>query len=125
MELMEPTTYILSPHSTELQSPEKWKDGSGVKDFLSATQYQSLEQLKNVSFPVLDNRGYSANQEQARFPSQGTTCKMFQGSCFLCYNRSRYALGYSVASVDSILITTVHLSWSSTGLNEMYMSRDS
>jgi hypothetical protein len=110
MELMEPTTYILSPHSTELQSPEKWKDGSGVKDFLSATQYQSLEQLKNVSFPVLDNRGYSANQEQARFPSQGTTCKMFQGSCFLCYNRSRYALGYSVASVDSILITTVHLS---------------
>lgn len=50
MELMEPTTYILSPHSTELRNPEKWKDGSGIKDFLSATRDQSLEQLKNHPF---------------------------------------------------------------------------
>ncbi|KAH9208846.1 hypothetical protein DL95DRAFT_449626 [Leptodontidium sp. 2 PMI_412] len=50
MELMEPTTYILNPHSAELRSPEKWKDGSGIKGFLSATQHQSLEQLKNHAF---------------------------------------------------------------------------
>jgi len=46
---MEPTTYILNPHSTELQNPERWEDGSGIKKFLKATQYQSLEELKNVS----------------------------------------------------------------------------
>jgi hypothetical protein len=46
---MEPTTYMLSPHSTELQSPKKWEDSSGIKDFLRATQHQSLEGLKNVS----------------------------------------------------------------------------
>ena len=49
MELMEPTTYILNPHSTELQSPERWEDGSGIKEFLEATQNQSLEELENVS----------------------------------------------------------------------------
>ncbi|KAH8653977.1 hypothetical protein BGZ60DRAFT_568489 [Tricladium varicosporioides] len=50
MELMEPTTYILNPHSAELRSPEKWKDGSGIQSFLSATQHQSLEQLRNHDF---------------------------------------------------------------------------
>jgi len=50
MELMEPTTYMLNPRSTELQTPEKWKDGSGIKGFLSATQSQSLEQLRNHAF---------------------------------------------------------------------------
>ena len=49
MELMEPTTYIRDPRSTELQNPGKWKDGWGIKDFLRATQHQSLEGLKNVS----------------------------------------------------------------------------
>jgi hypothetical protein len=49
MELMEPATYILDPHSTELQYPERWSDGSGIKEFLKATKHQSLEELKNVS----------------------------------------------------------------------------
>jgi hypothetical protein len=53
MELMEPMTYILNPHSTELQHPEKW-EGSGIKGFLRATQNQSLEQLKKVC--VLPNQ---------------------------------------------------------------------
>jgi hypothetical protein len=49
MELMEPTTYILNPRSVELQSPERWEGGAGIKNFLRDTQYQSLEELKNVS----------------------------------------------------------------------------
>jgi hypothetical protein len=50
MELMEPSTYLLHPRSAELKSPENWKDGFGIKDFLRATQNQSLEELKEVSF---------------------------------------------------------------------------
>ncbi|EXJ56210.1 serine/threonine protein kinase [Cladophialophora psammophila CBS 110553] len=58
MELMEPTTYILDPQSAGLQNPGKWKEGWGIKDFLRATQHQSLEGLKNVS---LDLQRRSAN----------------------------------------------------------------
>ncbi|CZR70121.1 uncharacterized protein PAC_20022 [Phialocephala subalpina] len=50
MELMKPATYILDPHSAELRSPEKWKDGLGIQGFLSATQNQSLNQLRNHDF---------------------------------------------------------------------------
>ena len=56
MELMEPLTHMLNPRSTELKSPENWKDGFGIKDFLSATQYQPLEELKEVSSPTREIR---------------------------------------------------------------------
>jgi hypothetical protein len=49
VELMEPTTYILDPYSTELRNPEKWRDG--IKNFLNATQKLPLEQLKYVRVP--------------------------------------------------------------------------
>lgn len=49
MEIMEPTTYILDPGSTELRDPGKWKEGRGIQDFLKATQHQSLKDLKKVS----------------------------------------------------------------------------
>lgn len=50
MELMEPETFILEPHSTVLKNADVWKDGFGIKDFLAATQHSPLETLKNVSF---------------------------------------------------------------------------
>lgn len=50
MELMKSETFILEPHSTVLKNANKRKDGFGIKDFLAATQYSSLEILKNVSF---------------------------------------------------------------------------
>lgn len=49
-ELMEPTTYILNPRSTELQSLAKWNGSPGIKNFLRATQHLSLGKLKKVSF---------------------------------------------------------------------------
>ena len=49
IELMEPATSILDPNSTNLKGPEKWRDESGIKDFLAATQRHSLSQLKMVS----------------------------------------------------------------------------
>jgi len=49
VELMEPTTSILNPSSTVLKNPEKWRDELGIKDFLAATQRDSLTQLKTVS----------------------------------------------------------------------------
>lgn len=49
MELMEPETFILKPHSTVLKNADVWKDGFGIKDFLAATQHSTLEALKNVS----------------------------------------------------------------------------
>ncbi len=52
MELMEPETFILEPHSTVLKNADAWKDGFGIKDFLAATQHSTLETLKNVSFRV-------------------------------------------------------------------------
>ncbi|MCJ1360236.1 MAG: hypothetical protein MMC33_010239 [Icmadophila ericetorum] len=49
MELMEPATSILDPCSTVLKNPEKWRDESGIKDFLAATQdNNSLRQLKET-----------------------------------------------------------------------------
>ena len=51
VELMEPTTSILNPSSTVLKTPEKWRDELGIKDFLAATQRDSLAQLKTVSLP--------------------------------------------------------------------------
>ena len=50
MELMEPETFILEPHSVALRKADVWKDGHGIKDFLAATQQSTLETLKNVSF---------------------------------------------------------------------------
>lgn len=47
MELMEPETFMLYPHSTELQNPEEWKDD--IQNFFFATKQGSLERLKNVS----------------------------------------------------------------------------
>ena len=49
MELMEPETFILEPHSIILKNAHEWKDGLGIKDFLAATQDSTLETLKNVS----------------------------------------------------------------------------
>lgn len=49
MELMEPTSFILHPQSTQLKDPTRWRDGSGIKEFLLATRYAGLEDLKNVS----------------------------------------------------------------------------
>ena len=49
MELMEPETFILEPHSVVLKNADVWKDGHGIKDFLTATQQNTLETLKNVS----------------------------------------------------------------------------
>ena len=46
---MEPVTYVANRQSTKLQHPQKWKDGTGIKDFLGATQHESLETLQNVS----------------------------------------------------------------------------
>ena len=102
MELMEPTTYILSPHSTELRNPEKWKDGSGIKDFLSATRDQSLEQLKNVSASPWIGDVWLI-KKQAPFSSQGAICKVPQSSCFLCINYSRDTLGYPISPVGKVL----------------------
>jgi len=50
MELMEPETFILKPRSAVLKNADAWKDGFGIKDFLAATQHDTLEILKNVSF---------------------------------------------------------------------------
>jgi len=49
MELMEPMTYILDAGSTRLKDADKWKDGLGIEEFLAATQYKSLQELKEVS----------------------------------------------------------------------------
>ena len=53
MELMEPETFILEPHSVILRKADVWKDGHGIKDFLAATQQSDLETLKKVSFQCL------------------------------------------------------------------------
>lgn len=50
MELMEPETFILEPHSIALKNADEWKDGFGIKDFLAATQHSNLKTLKDVSF---------------------------------------------------------------------------
>ena len=50
MELMEPTTSILEPHSIVLRDKGKWKDSLGIKDFLTATHRRSLRELKKVNF---------------------------------------------------------------------------
>jgi hypothetical protein len=47
MELMDPATILLDSNSTVLREPDKWK--AGIKDFLTATQYNSLPQLRRVS----------------------------------------------------------------------------
>ncbi|KAL9132040.1 MAG: hypothetical protein Q9217_000168 [Psora testacea] len=51
IELMEPATSILDPSSTVLKNPQKWRDELGIKDFLDATQRNSLPELKTVSIP--------------------------------------------------------------------------
>ena len=100
MELMEPTTYILNPRSTELRDPGKWR--GGIRDFLSATQERSLEQLKHVSVPPRISDIWLI-RKQARFSSHGTTCKVSQSSHFLCIDCCRDTLGYSISPVESIL----------------------
>jgi hypothetical protein len=42
LELMEPTTYILDPDSTELKDADRWKDGLGIEDFWKATWHKPL-----------------------------------------------------------------------------------
>lgn len=49
IELMKPTTSILNPSSTVLKNSEKWRDELSIKDFLAATQWDFLTQLKTVS----------------------------------------------------------------------------
>lgn len=50
VELMEPATSILDPSSTVLEEPDKWRDEVGIKDFLAATQRDSLSRLKEHLF---------------------------------------------------------------------------
>jgi hypothetical protein len=59
MELMEPVTYMENRQSAELQNPEKWKDGTGIKEFLRATQHESLEYLEHVSESLRNFELYS------------------------------------------------------------------
>jgi hypothetical protein len=70
MELMEPSTYLLHPRSAELKSPENWKDGFGIKDFLSATQNQSLEELKEVSFSTLEVKKVQLTKKHDFLPKE-------------------------------------------------------
>lgn len=42
IELMKSTTSILNPSSTVLKNSEKWRDELSIKDFLAATQWNSL-----------------------------------------------------------------------------------
>lgn len=71
MELMEPETFILEPRSAVLKNADAWKDRFGIKDFLAATQYDTLETLKNVSFRTrLIGPLSRFNKNQARFSPQ-------------------------------------------------------
>jgi len=73
MELMEPETYLLDPHSIELKNAEKWKDGLGIHDFLAATQDKSLKDLKKVGyFPTANLEFLLSPEIQARFSVLGT-----------------------------------------------------
>lgn len=48
LELMEADTSLARPNSIQLQRPEHWKDGTGIKEFLAATHTMSREQLHKV-----------------------------------------------------------------------------
>ena len=48
LELMEADTSLARPKSIHLKRPEKWKNGTGIKDFLTATHAMSREQLHQV-----------------------------------------------------------------------------
>lgn len=48
LELMEADTSLARPKSIQLQRSENWKDGTGIKEFLAATQTMSREQLHEV-----------------------------------------------------------------------------
>ncbi len=50
VELMEPDTSMLYPDSLSLQRPEEWRDNTGIKEFLAATEISSLEDLRKVGF---------------------------------------------------------------------------
>ena len=50
VELMEPDTSMLYPNSLTLQRPEEWRDNTGIKEFLAATETSSLEDLWMVGF---------------------------------------------------------------------------
>lgn len=49
LELMEADTSLARPKSIQLQRPENWKNGTGIKEFLEATHTMSREQLREVS----------------------------------------------------------------------------
>ena len=49
IELMESDTSLRQPKQARLARPEVWKDESGIKEFLDATQNSSLIDLKKVS----------------------------------------------------------------------------
>lgn len=48
LELMEADTSLARPKSIQLQRPEDWKNGTGIKEFLAATHEISREQLYKV-----------------------------------------------------------------------------
>ena len=48
LELMEADTSLARPKSIQLQRPEDWKNGTGIKEFLAATHETSREQLYRV-----------------------------------------------------------------------------
>ena len=51
VELMEVKTSILHPKSIELVAPGAWENSTGIKDFLLATQQNSVRTLKDVIHP--------------------------------------------------------------------------
>ncbi len=71
MELMEPTTYILDAQSTKLKDSDRWKNSLGVEDFLAATQYKSLQELKQVrSLIDIDLGMYSDTNKHDFLPQE-------------------------------------------------------
>jgi len=49
MKLMKSMTYILNAKSTRLKDADKWKNDLKIEEFLAATQYKSLQELKEIS----------------------------------------------------------------------------
>ena len=44
------TTYILDLSAMKLKNSDKWKNSLEIKDFLAATQHESLKELKKHDF---------------------------------------------------------------------------
>ena len=54
MELMEPATSFGNSRTIDLKHPEEWKDNTGIKDFLAATQTVSREELCKVRYAFVN-----------------------------------------------------------------------